>query len=166
MFAYWVWPACSCWKRCCDEQEPLGQWPVLHHQGNWSEDALQQIWQGESAKIILCRCHRDFNVRFLVFSRVLFVWMVPLRLSGPRWWPMSRVPVLVAMALSPCLPQRKQQSASVTFTGLSCMEKWSLWKEWERFLKFICFIFYACAYFNLLLRISFIKSNWCQVWGC
>lgn len=48
MFAHCFYPACSCWGCCCNKQEPVGQRPVLNHQGNWSEDALQQIRQGAS----------------------------------------------------------------------------------------------------------------------
>lgn len=62
---------------------------------------------------------------------------ISCRLSELRWWPTLRALGLVAMALSPCLPQMKPPIVSATFTGRSCMAGWSPWsgsvldKDWS-----------------------------------
>lgn len=44
---------CSCWRRNCgqqQQQEPVGQRSVFHHQSDWSKNPLQQVRQGECAR--------------------------------------------------------------------------------------------------------------------
>ncbi len=72
---------------------------------------------------------------FLLISTSLYLLpilylSVSCRLLEQRWWPTPKAPGLVAMVLSPCLPQRRPPTVSATFTGLSCMAGWSLWSGW------------------------------------